>query len=77
MTLTSPEYWTSYANCNIADPNAFFIKLTPQTSRQEKIRLETAMKLCETCPVIEQCSDIGSKNYLVGVFGGVYRRPKM
>lgn len=71
------DAWEKGANCVGADPESFFIKLTPRTTRQDRIRHETAMSLCETCPVKDLCLDFAIKNGLQGVFGGRYIPPRM
>lgn len=73
----SSDDWTLDANCLEVDPEIFFVKLTPRTSRVDQIRLETALSICKSCPVKDQCKKLAEDNWLQGVFGGEIFKLKM
>lgn len=57
--------WQEHAACKGMDANIFF----PETAGQGKLR--RALKICRTCPVIEDCASsafINNEQY--GVWGG-------
>lgn len=69
------EMWVDEANCIGADPEAFFIEISSRTSRTDRNRFDSALRICQECPVQQECLTFAEENDLVGLFGGRYVKP--
>ena len=69
------EAWVDEANCVGADPEIFFIEISSRTARTDRNRFESAQRICQECPVQQECLTFAEENDLVGMFGGKYVKP--
>ena len=60
--------WREDASCKAEDTNIFF----PNATGMKSVNLKKqAMKICSTCPVINECRDAAMKNFEVhGIWAG-------
>jgi WhiB family redox-sensing transcriptional regulator len=68
-TLTVGDSWTSLASCRGTESSAFFARSLPEARE--------AIRVCERCPVRQQCLDYAVDNDMdLGVWGGLTERQR-
>ncbi|QOQ39832.1 WhiB family transcriptional regulator [Trueperella pecoris] len=63
--------WQALGSCNTMDPEFFF---HPEGERggPRRRRIERAKRICQTCPVLDQCREYAlTHNEPYGVWGGL------
>ncbi len=69
LLLVDERPWAAYAACRNEDPDVFFPGTEGETAH--------ALRICATCPVIEECLDyalMARERY--GVWGGTTERER-
>lgn len=61
--------WVEQAKCKDADPDEFF----PEKGGSG---INTALRICKSCPVVEPCLDWAMRNERLGVWGGMSERQR-
>lgn len=64
--------WRERAACREMDNTLFFPIRTEMTKEDYNDKVETAIAICQACPVREQCYEEG-KDMEYGIWGGVVR----
>jgi hypothetical protein len=68
---TSAGDWRAQAACAGSDPTDFEAPNAVETPSQRYDRMQTALKQCYGCPVIDECRREGQRNHEHGIWGGV------
>jgi WhiB family transcriptional regulator, redox-sensing transcriptional regulator len=77
VRLVTPQPWMTHAACKHS--GARFFPSETRTSRVSAEQYAAAVKVCRTCPVIEECREYG-RDERFGVWGGTTpadRSPRM
>jgi WhiB family redox-sensing transcriptional regulator len=65
--------WEDHASCRREDPRIFFPHEAPDKYEQSYIYPEDALKICEQCPVIQECKErCGELEKIHGYQSGVW-----
>ena len=63
--------WQGFGACRDADPEIFFLEHNLRHEQKRK-KEKTAVQICKTCPVIQQCLEHSLKvPEFYGVWGGM------
>ncbi len=67
--MTVATDWMTAARCRDRDPEQFFVRGASQSRR--------AIRMCERCPVREECLDYAISNEIeFGIWGGTTERQR-